>query len=130
MLTSFLTALAVSVQIVAPALPGPTPAYPAESPQLCVMEAPSSPSPLRLSLRDTALMHTFGPVHEAATVQQAASQPSKAGRMVVGALIGFAVGSVLGVTVGQEMCLNKSKLVCVMIGGGLGALMGASAARK
>jgi uncharacterized protein YcfJ len=100
---SWVTALALSAQLVAPALPTTSP---------------------RLSLHDSTLISALAPVRDTTTGQQAASKPSKRGRMIAGAVIGFAVGSVLGVTVGQESCLNQSKWVCIAKGGGYGAALG------
>jgi hypothetical protein len=129
--TSWLTALALSVQIIAPALPSAMPVQPAESPQLYVAEASAPPAGRRLLLADPALIRTLAPVRDAAPIQQAGPQGSKRGRIITGAIIGFVIGSVVGATVGQnaDVCGGKPKWVCVALGGGLGALTGAMAAR-
>jgi hypothetical protein len=61
---------------------------------------------------------------------QTSARPSKRDRIIAGALIGFGVGAVLGVTVGQEACLGGSKWGCIAQGGGFGAAMGILIARR
>lgn len=61
----------------------------------------------------------------------AGQQPSSRRRKIVtGALVGFGVGALLGVTVGQEMCLDSSKWQCVGLGGSMGAFFGIMIAKR
>ena len=124
--------LAISVHMVAPALPGSMSAELADPSPLRVTDVPSPPAPPRLALRSALrLADGLEPVRDAETRRQTGSQPSKRGRMIAGALIGFVMGSVIGATVGQnaDVCGGKPKSVCVALGGGLGARWGALIAR-
>jgi hypothetical protein len=106
---SLVAALALSAQLVAPALPTVSP---------------------RLSLHDSTLISTLALVRDTAPPQQTAPQPSKRGRMIAGAIVGGTIFAVLAMTVGQESCLNQPRWVCGVQGGAYGAFVGAMIARK
>lgn len=87
-------------------------------------------APLPPSLTDSV----HGRVRSAAIskAQGATGKPakSKKSRMIIGAMVGFGVGSLLGLTVGQEACRGSSKWGCVMLGGGTGAAIGIAIGRR
>lgn len=120
---SLLTALALSVPIVVPTLPSAAPAHLAESRLMRPGDAAASP---QLAF-GRALMPAdhVEPMRAAEARQQTAPQPSKRNRIIKGALIGGTISAALMMTVGQEACLGRSRWVCGVKGGGLGAVMGA-----
>ena len=65
-----------------------------------------------------------GGVDQSASPQQPSA--SRGTRAAIGAVIGFATGAVLGVTVGQEMCLNAPRWHCAAMGGGMFGALGAA----
>ena len=82
-------------------------------------------APARLLLPAPPAIEALAPARGPVDRQQTAAPPSKRRRILTGALIGFGVGAALGLTVGQESCLNQSKWVCAANGGGVGAGIGA-----